>query len=205
MSQNLILASSSTYRIAQLASVGVTVRAISPDIDETPLPDESPQLLAERLAFAKAQKIAEQFPQAIVIGSDQTACVEVDGEPVVLGKPGNFAKAKSQLTLCQGQTASFYSALCVYRNSPEQVCVSTELTQVRFRALSEQDIVSYLKSEHPYDCAGSFKAEGRGILLFDSLHSRDPNALIGMPLILLRELLAKFDVDLLKEATQASN
>ncbi len=203
MSHDLILASSSTYRISQLASVGLTVRAVSPKIDETPLANETPQRLAERLARAKAQKIAEQFPHAIVIGSDQTACVENNGEQVVLGKPGNLEKAKAQLSLCQNKTVNFYSALCVCRNTPEKVSVSTEITQVHFRPLSDQDIMAYLQSEQPYDCAGSFKAEGKGILLFQSLHARDPNALIGMPLILLRELLAEFDVDLLKIATQA--
>ncbi|NMH58682.1 Maf family protein [Alteromonas ponticola] len=202
MSAKIILASSSPYRKQQLAQLGLKVDSASPDIDESPHSAEAPQQLAERLALAKARKIAEQFPDAIVIGSDQTASVDINGEALLLGKAGNFTKAKQQLTQCQGKTVIFYSVVCLHCASSNKQLVRTEITKVNFRQLSDADIDAYLHCEQPYDCAGSFKAEGKGILLLDELSSRDPNALIGMPVILLREMLAEFDIDLLRLATQ---
>ncbi|MCW8108710.1 Maf family nucleotide pyrophosphatase [Alteromonas ponticola] len=203
MSPILILASSSPYRRQQLTSLGLQVESVAPKIDESVLSAEHPQILAERLAQAKAQKIAQQYPDAVIIGSDQTACVNVDDKSVILGKPGNIEKATLQLLQCQGKTVTFFSAVCVQHARNAKSIVRTEITEVTFRPLHEADIVAYLESEQPYDCAGSFKAEGKGILLFERLSSRDPNALIGMPLILLREILAEFEIDLLKLSTQA--
>ncbi|MCW8092008.1 Maf family protein [Alteromonas sp. ASW11-130] len=202
MSQPIILASSSAYRQQQLSALGLRIKSAAPDIDESSSSSESAKSLAERLAKAKAQKVADQYPSSIIIGSDQTASVDINGNQLILGKAGNFDKAKQQLTYCQGKTVTFFSAVCLYCAEINRSIVRTEVTKVKFRRLDEKDIVSYLRSEQPYDCAGSFKAEGRGILLFERLSSRDPNALIGMPLILLREMLAEFDIDLLALATQ---
>ncbi|RDV27430.1 septum formation protein Maf [Alteromonas aestuariivivens] len=198
----IILASSSRYRQAQLASLGLDVPAIAPDVDETPTEQESAQQLAMRLAQAKARAVAIRHPEALVIGSDQVACVEVNGQPRLLGKPGNFDNAVVQLQMCQGKTVNFYTAVCVHSESQNLSYADIDITQVHFRPLSLSAIKRYVRTEEPYDCAGSFKSEGKGILLFDAIDSRDPNSLIGLPVLLLRDLLAQSGVDLLELATR---
>jgi len=151
----------------------------SPEVDETPHLGETPQQLALRLALAKAQAVAFQFPQAVVIGSDQVA--DLDGEP--LGKPGQHDKAVAQLRRMRGQVVIFQTAVSV-------VCLASQFEQtqlaqvkVRFRDLSDAEIEAYLRAEEPYDCAGSAKSEGLGIALLDSIDNDDPTALVGLPLI----------------------
>jgi septum formation protein len=156
-----------------------------PEVDETPLSGEKPADLALRLALAKAQAVAQRFPQAIVIGSDQVA--DLHGEP--LGKPGNHANAVAQLQQMRGQTVVFQTAVSV-------VCMATgfaqsELAQVKvqFRHVSDAAIEAYLQAEQPYDCAGSAKSEGLGIALLERIDNQDPTALVGLPLILTCRLL----------------
>lgn len=198
----LILASGSRYRQQQFADLGLHAQSIAPDIDETPLPDESPTTLCQRLADAKAAKIATTHTDAIVIGSDQVALIEGSEPPQVLGKPHTHENAVSQLRQCSGRTVSFYTAVSVHCQSKTIRTTQMEPTRVVFRHLSDNDIERYLLSDKPYDCAGSFKAEGRGALLFERIESRDPNALIGLPVMLLRDMLATHaGIDLLKLAT----
>ncbi|MEG3766959.1 Maf family protein [Alteromonas sp. 14N.309.X.WAT.G.H12] len=205
--QNLpfILASSSTYRQKQLMSLGIQAEAIAPYINESPLTGESPQHLAERLAQEKADKIAGQYPNHIVIAGDQVASVEDPaGKQVVLGKPHTFDAAVAQLSMCSGKKVTFYSALSVMCNAKGKQLTGCDTTDVWFNLLSQEQIVAYLKCEQPYDCAGSFKSEGKGILLFQRITSRDPNALIGLPCMLLRDMLEAFGIDLLLLSTQTA-
>ena len=199
---NLILASGSRYRQQQLAALGIRVQSIAPEIDETPQSGESPIALCQRLADQKAQKIAAAHSDAVVIGSDQVALIEESEPPQVLGKPHSHDNAVSQLNQCSGRTVSFYTAVSVHCLSKSIRATQMETTRVVFRALTDQDIERYLLSEKPYDCAGSFKSEGRGILLFEGIESRDPNALIGLPVMLLRDMLGTHvGIDLLRLAT----
>jgi septum formation protein len=202
----LVLASSSAYRKQLLANIGIHVQTCAPAIDETPLPDESPIDLATRLSSAKAQKVARRYPEHIVIGSDQVALVETATGKHLLGKPGTVDNAVAQLQMCQNKTVSFYTALTVCRfsqNDSEARCVTqVEETSVFFRQHSEAQLRAYVETEQPLDCAGSFKCEGMGVLLFERITSRDPNTLIGLPIMLLHNLLDKhFDIDLLDVAT----
>ncbi|MEY4587969.1 MAG: Septum formation protein Maf [Pseudomonadota bacterium] len=182
----LILASSSPYRRELLARLKIPFEFISPNIDETPLPQESPQQLCERLSRAKAQAISQQHPSAIVIGSDQVA--SLNGAP--LGKPGDAARACEQLQACSAERVDFYTGLCVQQGETQWFHLAH--TQVVFRALSLAEIHAYLAAEQPFDCAGSFKAEGLGICLFEAINSQDPTDLIGLPLIALSRLLRQF-------------
>ncbi len=175
----LVLGSTSRYRRELLERLNLPFEAAAPDVDETPLPGETPRDLALRLALAKARAVAQQHPGAVVIGSDQVA--DLAGEP--LGKPGQHERAVQQLRQMRGQTVVFQTAVAV-------VCAATGFEQVdlapvevRFRALSDEEIERYLRAEQPYDCAGSAKSEGLGIALLDAIHSDDPTALIGLPLI----------------------
>ncbi len=185
----LILASSSRYRQEMLERLGLPFTAVSPDIDETPLPGESPATLALRLSLAKAQAVAPAYPGALVIGSDQVATM--DGSPI--GKPGNFERAAAQLEQLSGQTVEFHSALCVSDGRRHEI--ADIVTRCRFRSLTEAEIVSYLRREQPYDTAGSAKAEGLGIALMESMQSDDPTAIIGLPLIALSRMLRAFGLN----------
>lgn len=175
----LVLGSTSRYRRELLQRLNLPFDVAAPDVDETPLPGEAPRALALRLALAKARAVAQQHPEAVVIGSDQVA--DLAGEP--LGKPGLHERAVEQLSQMRGQTVIFQTALAV-------VCMATGFEQVdlapvevKFRDLSDAEIERYLRAEQPYDCAGSAKSEGLGIALLDAIHSDDPTALIGLPLI----------------------
>lgn len=193
----LILASSSRYRLAQLANIGLQLPGISPSIDETPLAQEAPEALAARLAQSKAEQIAADYPDAIIIAGDQVAAVtDSSGTLHSLGKPGDLQNAIAQLKLCSGNTVTFYTALSLVHNAKSATLTQVETVKVTFRTLTETTIERYLLSEQPYDCAGSFRAEGKGVLLFDRIESRDPNTLIGMPVMLLRDMLAKWNIDL---------
>jgi len=182
---NLILGSTSVYRRELLSRLGIPFQVESPAVDETPRAGESPAALALRLALAKAEAVSVRFPNAIVIGSDQVA--DLNGVP--LGKPGNHANATAQLQRMRGQMVVFQTAVAV-------VCQATgfrqsDLAQVRvqFRNLSDGEIEAYLCAERPYDCAGSAKSEGLGIVLLESIENDDPTALIGLPLIRTATLL----------------
>ncbi|HMB56026.1 MAG TPA: Maf family nucleotide pyrophosphatase [Arenimonas sp.] len=181
----LVLASTSIYRRALLTRLGLRFDVARPEVDETPLLNESPMAQAQRLAEAKARAVAERFRDAWVIGSDQVA--ELNGQS--LGKPGGFERAADQLAAASGQRVHFHTAVSVFRNSDRRTMRFCDLTVVQFRTLASADIERYLHAEQPYDCAGSFKSEGLGISLFESIESRDPTALIGLPLIALAKAL----------------
>lgn len=180
----LVLASTSAYRRELLQRLRLPFDCARPEVDETPRPGESPPDLAVRLALAKAEDVAGRRPGAWVLGSDQVA--EFDGQPI--GKPGDRANAIAQLGAMSGREVRFLTALCLARadHAPQQ---ALDLTVVRFRELSPAEIERYVDAEQPYDCAGSFKSEGLGIALFEAIDSRDPSALIGLPLIATARLL----------------
>jgi septum formation protein len=177
--RTLVLGSTSRYRRELLQRLGLPFTVAAPDVDETPLPGETPRALALRLALAKAHAVAAQHPDAVVIGSDQVA--DLHGQP--LGKPGTHERASAQLQRMSGETVVFQTAVAV-------VCAATGFEQVdlapvevRFRTLTGDEIERYLRIEQPYDCAGSAKSEGLGISLLEAIHSDDPTALVGLPLI----------------------
>lgn len=183
--QTLILASSSSYRKSLLKRLGVTFEAVAPDIDEARLPGESPEAMVRRLSEAKARALAEQFPQHIIIGSDQVATLGDD----ILTKPGNYDNAFQQLKLQSGKQVRFLTGLALLDSASGKCEVDVVPTDVVFRELDDDEISSYLRRDEPYQCAGSFRSEGLGIALFDAVHNTDPSALIGLPLIRLCQML----------------
>jgi len=193
----LILASSSPYRQDMLKRLGLPFRALAPDVDESPLPGEAPAALALRLARAKAATVARRHPDALVIGADQVATFE--GRPI--GKPGDHERAVAQLRLLSGRRVEFHSALCVTDGRRDEV--DDIVTTCVFRELDTAEINHYLLRERPYDTAGSAKAEGLGIALMDAMHSDDPTAIIGLPLIALSRMLRSFGMNPLLAAAGA--
>lgn len=183
----LVLASSSPFRKALLQKLQLPFTTDSPDIDETPLANESIEAMVTRLAEAKARALGPRHPDALIIGSDQSAALNQQ----VLQKPGNFDKAFEQLRAASGKTITFYTGLCLYNTSTDQAEALCEPYTVTFRNLSDNEISHYLQREQPYNCAGSFKSEGLGISLFEKLQGKDPNTLIGLPLITLCQMLRK--------------
>jgi septum formation protein len=181
----LILASTSRYRRELLMRLRMPFESVAPGTDETALPDETPAALAVRLAMAKAQAVAQLHPQAVVIGSDQVA--DLDNQ--ALGKPGNHERAVAQLRLLSGRQAVFQTAVAVVRLDTGFAQVDLTSVQVGFRSLSDAEIEHYLRLEAPYDCAGSAKCETLGIALLQYIHSDDPTALVGLPLIRTCRLL----------------
>jgi septum formation protein len=179
----LILASTSRYRRELLSRLRVPYDVVSPAVDESPLPDELPAMLAQRLALAKARAVAQHHPDAWVIGSDQVA--DLAGQPI--GKPGHHDAAVAQLQAMRGKTIVFQTAVAVV--APGFAETIRVPVSVRFRDLSDDEIEHYLRLEQPYDCAGSAKSEGLGISLLDAIASDDPTALIGLPLIATSRLL----------------
>ncbi len=181
----LILASTSAYRRALLERLGLPFDTARPDVDETPLSDETPQALAARLARAKADAVFDPGqPDTWVIGSDQVA--ELDEEP--LGKPGSIARAEAQLRAMSGREVRFLTAVCLAGPGGRRL-EALDVTTVHFRPLSNGEIARYVDRERPLDCAGSFKSEGLGITLFEAIENRDPTALVGLPLIATARLL----------------
>jgi septum formation protein len=184
---DLVLASTSNYRRELLSRLGVPFRQQSPHVDETPQAGELPSQLAVRLAAAKARAVAADNPHALVIGSDQVA----DCAGRLLGKPGTIDNARRQLAASAGRDVVFHTAICLidtHRPTPREL-TAVDTTIVTFRPLAAAEIERYLQRERPVDCAGSFKAEGLGIGLFEQIASQDPTALIGLPLIGLCRLL----------------
>lgn len=194
----LVLASSSPWRRELLSRLRLAFECASPDIDETPKPGEAAPALVQRLASSKALALGARFPQHLIIGSDQVATLD----DTILGKPGSHAKACQQLALCSGRTVTFHTGLALHDSANGATDVVEETFRVHFRPLSDADIDRYLRLEQPYQCAGSFQMEGLGIALFDRLEGRDPNTLIGLPLIALTGLLKKRGVDVLERAAE---
>ena len=193
MSQKLVLASTSPYRRELLGRLGLPFAVASPETDETPHPGEAPTATALRLSEAKARAVATAHPDALIIGSDQVA--EKNG--VIFGKPGTHERAVAQLRQLSGQTVNFFTGLCLYNARTGHADVRGVPTLVSFRQLSDREIENYLRREPAYNCAGSAKSEGLGIALLKSMQGDDPNALVGLPLIALCDLLRQQDVDIL--------
>lgn len=192
--RRLILGSTSPYRRELLQRLQIAFSVVPPEVDESPLAGETPDALARRLALAKARAVAANFPDAVVIGSDQVA--DLNGQ--ALGKPGNHSNAVAQLRQMRGQSVVFQTAVTV-------VCLQSGFEQtdlaavkVRFRALTDDEIENYLHAEQPYDCAGSAKSEGLGISLLDAIENDDPTALVGLPLIRTCRMLRAAGISLLK-------
>ncbi|HVL02715.1 MAG TPA: nucleoside triphosphate pyrophosphatase [Dongiaceae bacterium] len=190
--QSIVLGSSSPFRRQLLEKLLPQFGTCSPDIDETPLPAETPKDLVQRLALAKAEAVAKAHRNSLIIASDQVSVL--DGK--INGKPGNFENAFQQLKNSSGKQVTFFTSLCLYDATTARYQLDVELFQVHFRNLSDAQIERYLKKETPYNCAGSFKSEGFGIALFSRLAGRDPNTLIGLPLIRLVEMLETAGIQL---------
>lgn len=198
MTLPLILGSGSKYRREILDKLHLKYEVVKPDIDESAISSESPQQLVGRLAEAKARAVEDRMihKDAVIIGSDQVAVC--DGK--ILGKPGNADKAIEQLLGFVKKTVTFYTGLAVLNTATGQCEVRVEPFNVEFRHLTEKEIERYVELEEPFDCAGSFKSEGLGISLFNSLKGNDPNTLIGLPAIALLDMLRTHGINpLIKE------
>ncbi len=181
----LILGSTSPFRKELLNKLGISFSTDAPDIDESMCVGEQPEEFVQRLALEKAKAVAARHSDALVIGSDQIACIGDN----ILGKPGNRDRAIAQLTEASGQRVSFYTGLCLHNTESKKSQIICELFHVHFRNLAKDQIERYLDAEEPYNCAGSFKSEGLGISLFEKLEGDDPNSLVGLPLIKLISML----------------
>ncbi len=178
-----------------LEKLGMPFTCVAPEVNELPLPTESPRHLVLRLAQAKAQALTERYPHHLIIGSDQV-CV-LDGE--ITGKPHTEENARKQLKKASGNIVTFYTGLALYNSVTGQLQTECEPFDVHFRHLTEQEINHYVRKERPLNCAGSFKSEGLGISLFERLEGRDPNTLVGLPLIALCQMLRQEGVNPLCE------
>lgn len=187
MPPKLILASTSSYRQELLGRLGLPFEVANPQTDESPLAGETPEAMALRLSEAKARAVAEAYPDALIIGSDQVATV--DGE--VYGKPGTHERAIEQLRALSGKTVNFFTGLCLLNSRTGEADLRGVPTLVTFRELRDTEIENYLRREPAYNCAGSAKSEGLGIALLSSMKGEDPNALVGLPLIALCDMLRR--------------
>jgi septum formation protein len=183
----LILASTSPYRRQLLERLRIPFGVTNPRVDEAELPGESPEALCLRLAIAKARAVAPSHPDALIIGSDQVALL--DGR--ALSKPGDHANAVAQLSAMRGRTITFLTAVAVHDAASGRTLSRVVPTEVAFRDYSDADIQRYLEMDRPYDCAGSARSEGLGIAMIRALRGDDPNALVGLPLIAVVDLLAE--------------
>ena len=190
----LILASTSRYRHELLSRLRLPFEVLAPEVDEAALGNEAPAALARRLALAKARAVALRRPEAVVIGSDQVA--DLDGQ--ALGKPGTHERAVQQLRRMRGHTVHFHTAVAVLRAEAGFAQTALSSVAVSFRALGDDEIEDYLRTEQPYDCAGSAKCETLGIALLERIDSDDPTALLGLPLIRTCELLRQAGIDPLR-------
>lgn len=188
----VVLASTSPYRRELLARLQIPFETAAPDTDEAPLPGEAPVATALRLAEAKARAVVQRFPDALIIGSDQVAAS--NGKR--FGKPGSRENASTQLRLMRGKEVIFHTGLCLFNSAENRVQVRCVDTQVGFRELTDAEIESYLDKEDALNCAGSAKSEGLGISLLSYLRGDDPNALVGLPLIALSDMLRAEGMDL---------
>ncbi len=192
-SPRLVLASTSTYRRELLERLGIPFETANPKTDETPLAGETPEQTALRLSEAKAKAVAAQFPDALIIGSDQVATL--NGQ--IFGKPGNHENAVRQLQTMRGRTVNFFTGLSLFNSKTGTTRTRGVATLVTFRDLSDSEIENYLRREQPYNCAGSAKSEGLGIAVIARMQGDDPNALIGLPLIALCDMLREEGVAVL--------
>ena len=183
--QSLVLASTSIYRSELLARLRIPFQTAAPDVDETPLADESAMQTSWRLSRAKAQAVAARYPDALIIGSDQVALLGNQQ----LGKPLTHDNAVRQLRAMRGNTVTFYTALTLFNSFTGAIQTEVAENRVNYRDITDTQIESYLLKEQPYHCAGSAKSEGLGIALISSMEGDDPNALVGLPLILLVNML----------------
>ena len=193
----ILLASSSPYRRQLLQKLGIDFEWDSPNVDESPQPNESPIELVCRLAEAKARHFTSTHPEHIIIGSDQIALYNQQ----IIGKPHTHTTALTQLQNFSGQEITFITSLYLFNSAKNRSQIRTESYKVRFRKLTIKQIENYLQREQPYDCAGSFKSEGLGICLFEKLEGNDPNTLIGLPLIALTAMLTNEGIDPLDQPT----
>lgn len=191
--QTLVLASTSPYRRELLAKLQVPFVVANPRVDETPLTDETPALTALRLAELKAKAVAQDYPNALIIGSDQVATLN----GLHIGKPGNHENAVKQLQLMRGNSIIFHTALSLYNSATGNLQSRIVPTTVSIRNLSDAQIEGYLNKEQPYQCAGSAKSEAMGIAIMEKMEGMDPNALIGLPLIALTQMLMNEGWDVL--------
>ncbi|MBT8124375.1 MAG: septum formation inhibitor Maf [Gammaproteobacteria bacterium] len=182
---NIVLASSSAYRKQLLSPLIPSLTCVTPSVDESIKTGESAENYVSRLALEKATTVAKKQKNALVIGSDQCAVLK----DKIISKPGNHEKALAQLKASSGKCVTFYTGLCVINTKTNSQQVSCEAFQVTFRKLGEKQIIAYLAKDQPYDCAGSFKAEGLGVTLFEKMQGDDYNTLIGLPLIKLTSML----------------
>ncbi|NRA70244.1 MAG: septum formation inhibitor Maf [Gammaproteobacteria bacterium] len=198
MKTSLILASTSPFRQQLLAKINLPFTCIAPQVDETPQKNETAEQLVRRLSIAKAKAISNIPKHTLVIGGDQVAVI--NGE--IIGKPHHFENAFSQLSTASGKIVTFYTGLCLWNNEKNSHQVIVERFNVHFRELSDTMITNYLHAEEPYQCAGSFKSEGLGIALFSRLEGKDPNTLIGLPLISLIEMLGNEGIEVLEHMSK---
>ena len=192
MQKKIVLGSTSPFRKELLNRFRLDFIVDSPDIDETPLDNETPEDYVLRLSLEKAKAVAKRQPNSLIIASDQ--CSILNG--IIRGKPGNHENAIKQLTESSGQCVSFLTGLCLYDSSDDSYQLDLVPYYVDFRELNKIEIESYLRAEEPYFCAGSFKSEGLGVTLFKSMRGDDPTSLIGLPLIRLSEMLRKKEISL---------
>lgn len=181
----IVLASTSPFRRVLLEKLGMAFITAAPEVDETPFSGEPAQQLVQRLAQAKAQALAARYPAHLIIGSDQVCVIE----GAITGKPLTRENAIAQLSKASGKIITFYTGVALYNSQTGRVQNKCEPFQVHFRKLSLDEIEAYIEKEQPFHCAGSFKSEGLGITLFEQLEGRDPNTLVGLPLITLCQML----------------
>lgn len=187
---NLVLASSSKYRQNLLFKLNLQFSVGAPAIDETPLPVETAEQTSRRLSALKAQALQARFPAHLIIGSDQVAVC--DGR--LLTKPGDKITAIRQLQSASGNSMTFFTSVSVLQSQSGRILSATDRCTVFFRPLTLEQIEHYVDLEQPYDCAGGFKSEGLGVALLERIQGDDPNALIGLPLIKLLDLLERFGI-----------
>ena len=192
MNPQIVLASSSPYRRRILERINLSFLCHTPDIDESALPGESAPTLVARLSIAKARAVAEHYPGALIIGSDQVA----DHHGRLVGKPGSHEDAIGQLQSASGSVITLYTGVALYNAASGDFQSAVEPFVVEFRELERDLIERYLKAEQPYNCCGSLKAEGPGIALLKRLSGDDPNALVGLPVIRLIDMLKNEGVEL---------
>ncbi|WP_434744984.1 Maf family protein [Candidatus Pantoea rara] len=191
MTPSILLASTSPFRQALLHKLGLPFITAAPEVDETPQQGETAEALVTRLAVAKAQALAKMYPGHWIIGSDQV-CVLDDQ---ITGKPHTAENARAQLRAASGKAITFYTGLALFHPDNNQLLQCCEPFVVHFRMLTDAEIAGYVEKEQPLQCAGSFKSEGLGICLFDRLEGRDPNTLVGLPLIALNEMLQQAGIN----------
>lgn len=191
MPSALYLASTSPYRAAQLARLGPAFCIEAPQVDETGIPGEAPAARALRLAHAKALAVSTRHPEAWVLGSDQVA----DCGGRIHDKPGDAERCREQLRASSGRAVEFHTAVVLRRHRPDAVHEHVDRTIVHFRPLGDEEIARYVERDRPFDCAGGFRCEGLGVALFDAVETRDPTALVGLPLIWVAKALRVAGLD----------